>query len=257
MKVVAVIPARYKSSRFPGKPLADICGKPMVQWVYGEAKKAGCFDRVIVATESDIIVNECRQRGMDVIMTSDRHPTGTDRVAEVAQKVDADVYVIIMGDEPLIKAEDERRLVDSLNEKEADAVMLTEKFKYPVDVANMTTIKLAINDDGYLIFMSRAVIPYPKESLGYPIYKNVGCYALRKEALEFFLHTKPGNIERAEGIELLRLLENHKKVLTVEIDSESMAVDTQKDLDRIRAVMEKCPWGGDEGGLIPNLSTIG
>lgn len=248
MKIVAVIPARYESSRFPGKPLADICGKPMVQWVYDEAEKAGCFDRVIVATESEIIVSKCKELGMEVMLTSDAHPTGTDRVAEVARKVDADVYVIIMGDEPLIKAEDEKSLIAVFDEKSADAVMLTEKFKDPVDVANTTTIKLAINDEGYLIFMSRSVIPYPKESLGYPIYKNVGCYALRKEALEFFLNTKPGNIERAEGIELLRLLENHKRIMTVEIDSESMAVDTPKDLARVQRMilMEGCPSGGGQ-----------
>lgn len=239
MKIVAVIPARYKSSRFPGKPLADICGKPMVQRVYEEAKKVDCFDRVIIATESQLIVDKCVELGMDVMLTSDNHPTGTDRVAEVAQKVDADFYVIIMGDEPLISAEDEKKLVESISSKPADAVMLTERFKDPVDVANMTTIKLAINDEGYLIFMSRAVIPYPKECLRYPIFKNVGCYALKKETLDYFLDTKPGNIERAEGIELLRLLENHRKVLTVEIESESMAVDTRKDLERIRKVFER------------------
>ena len=172
-------------------------------------------------------------------MTSDEHPTGTDRVAEVARKVDADVYVIIMGDEPLIKAEDEIRLIDSIDDIDADAFMLMEKFKEPVDVANMTTIKLAVNDEGYLIFMSRSIIPYPKESIGYPIYKNVGCYAFKKDVLEFFLKTKPGNIERAEGIELLRLLENHKKIMTVEIKSESMAVDTKKDLERICDVVSK------------------
>lgn len=238
MKVLAVIPARYQSSRFPGKPLADICGKPMVQRVYEEAKKVEYYDRVIVATESERIVSRCQEIGIDVMLTSDEHPTGTDRVAEVAQKVDADLYVIIMGDEPLIRAEDERRLVESIAVKNADAVMLTERFKDPVDVANMSTIKLAVNDNGYLIFMSRAIIPYPKESLGYPIFKNVGCYAMKKDALDFFLKTKPGNIERAEGIELLRLLENHKKVLTVEIESESMAVDSQKDLERIRKVFE-------------------
>lgn len=238
MKTIAVIPARYKSSRFPGKPLADICGKPMVWWVYNEAKKVEYFERVIVATESDLIVKECEKLGMEVMLTSDEHPTGTDRVAEVAQKVDADLYVIIMGDEPLISASDERRLVESLEGKEADAVMLTEKFKYPLDAVNMSTIKLAINDYGDLIFMSRAAIPYPKDALGYDLYKNVGCYALKKEALDFFLKTKPGNIERAEGIELLRLLENHKKVTTVTIESESMAVDTQKDLERIRKVIE-------------------
>ena len=239
MKVVGVIPSRYKSSRFPGKPLADICGKPMVWWVYQEAKKVKCFEQVIVATESKFIVDKCRELGMNVMLTADTHPTGTDRVAEVAQKIDADLYVIIMGDEPLINAEDEERLVESIAENEdADAVMLTEKFKYPVDLANMTTIKLAINDAGDLIFMSRAAIPYPKETIGYSFYKNVGCYALRKPALDFFLRTKPGNIEKAEGIELLRLIENHKRVITVEIESESMAVDTPKDLERIRKVFE-------------------
>ncbi|MDE6946350.1 MAG: 3-deoxy-manno-octulosonate cytidylyltransferase [Anaeroplasmataceae bacterium] len=236
MKIVAVIPARYKSSRFPGKPLADICGKPMVWWVYQEAKKVKEYDRVIVATESKIIADRCHEFGMEVMLTSDMHPTGTDRVAEVAQKIEADLYVIIMGDEPLLTARDERKLIQSIsNRQDADAVMLTERFKNPIDVANMTTIKLAINDKGYLIFMSRAIIPYPKEALGYSIYKNVGCYALRKEALDFYLKTKPGNIEKAEGIELLRLIENHKKVFTVEIESESMAVDTQKDLERIQA----------------------
>ncbi len=235
MKIVAVIPARYKSSRFPGKPLADICGKPMVWWVYNEAKKVKDFDDVIVATESDLVMSECQQLGIKCMMTSDNHPTGTDRVAEVAQKVPADIYCIIMGDEPMIKAEDEEVLISKIKESaDVDAIMLTETFKEPVDIVNCTTIKLAINDEGYLIFMSRSAIPYPKEALGYKYYKNVGCYAMRKDALDFFLKTKPGFCERAEGIELLRLLENHKKVMTYTVESSSMAVDTQKDLERIR-----------------------
>lgn len=240
MKIIAVIPARYKSSRFPGKPLADICGKPMVWWVYQEAVKTGRYEDVIVATEDMKIVNECNKLGMHVMLTSDNHPTGTDRVAEVAQQIEADLYVIIMGDEPLITASDEIKLIDAIeNAPEADAIMLTEKFESPVDAINATTIKLAITDNKYLIFMSRAAIPYPKEELGYDLYKNIGCYAFRKEALDFYLKTSPGAIERAEGIELLRLLENHKKVLTVLVDSESMAVDTQKDLERIRKVIEQ------------------
>lgn len=240
MKIVAVIPARFESSRFPGKPLASIGGKPMVWWVYQEAKKVVEYNDVIIATESNIIVEECNKLGLNVMLTSDKHPTGTDRVAEVAQKIDADLYVIIMGDEPLIRADDERRLLDAIKKMpDADAVMLTEQFVEPVDLANMTTIKLAINDYGYLIFMSRAAIPYPKDAIGYSFYKNMGCYALRKEALDFYLKTKPGNIERAEGIELLRLLENHKKVFTVQTDSKSMAVDTPKDLERIRKVISE------------------
>lgn len=239
MKIVAVIPARYKSTRFPGKPLADICGKPMIWWVYQEAKRVARFSDVIVATESGIIVEACQKLGMKVMLTSDSHPTGTDRAAEVAQHIDADLYVIIMGDEPLIKACDEERLLDALDKMPgSDAVMLTEKFIDPVDVTNMTTIKLAINDDGHLVFMSRAAIPYPKEAIGYSFYKNVGCYALKKEALDFYLKTNPGNIERAEGIELLRLLENHKLIVTVPINSKSMAVDTEKDLEKIRHVIQ-------------------
>ena len=240
MGIIAVIPARYKSSRFEGKPLVDICGKPMVWWVYQEAKKVKEFSKVIVATEDDRIVQVCQKLGMEVMVTKDTHPTGTDRVAEVAQKIEADIYVIIMGDEPLISAEDETKLVNAISTApEADAIMLTERFSDPVDVVNSTTIKLAINDNGYLIFMSRSAIPYPKAALGYSYYKNVGCYALRKEALDFFLKTKPGNIECAEEIELLRLIENHKKVLTVTVDSKSMAVDTPKDLERIRKVISK------------------
>lgn len=235
MRIIGVIPARYKSSRFPGKPLADILGKPMIWWVYNEAKKVKQLDDVIIATENDQIVNTCKELGMNVMLTSDNHPTGTDRVAEVAQKVSADLYVIIMGDEPLIKAADIDKLINAISQVEnADAIMLTEHFKDPVDVINNTTIKLAINDSGYLIFMSRSPIPYPKGALEYPFYKNVGCYALKKDALDFFINTKPGNIEIAEEIELLRLIENHKKVLTVTIDSESMAVDTYKDLVRVR-----------------------
>lgn len=240
MKTVAVIPARYKSSRFPGKPLVDICGKPMFWWVHHEASKVKEFDDVIVATEDQRIIDECNKYGIHNMLTRDDHPTGTDRVAEVAQRVPADLYVIIMGDEPLISADDEAKLVHTMDDApKADAVMLTEKFYDPVDVVNTTTIKLAINDDGYLLFMSRSAIPFPKEAIGYPYYKNVGCYAIRKDALDYYLATKPGFCERAEGIELLRLLENHKWVKTVQSDNLSMSVDTQKDLERIRDVIRK------------------
>ena len=235
MKIVAVIPARYKSTRFPGKPLVDINGKPMVWWVYNEAKKVKAFDEVIVATESDIVKEKCEELNIRCMMTKDCHPTGTDRVAEVAQKINADIYCIIMGDEPMIRAEDEEVLIEKIkNAPDADAIMLTEKFADPVDVVNTTTIKLAIIDQGYLVFMSRMAIPYPKETLGYPYYKNIGCYAIRKDTLDFYLMTKPGFCERAEGIELLRLLENHKKVMTYTVESTSMAVDTPKDLERVR-----------------------
>lgn len=212
----------------------------MIWWVYQEAQKVKEYSEVIIATEDDRVVSACKELGLRVMLTSDDHPTGTDRVAEVAQKVPADLYVIIMGDEPLITADDERKLIQAIaGNPDADAVMLKEAFKQPVDVVNTTTIKMAVNDNGYLLFMSRSAIPFPKAALGFPYYKNVGCYAFRKETLDFYLITKSGNLEQAEEIELLRLLENFKRVLTVTVDSESMAVDTPKDLERVRDVITK------------------
>lgn len=235
MKIVAVIPARYDSSRFPGKPLADICGKPMIWWVYQEAKKVTEYADVIVATDSKIIVDACSKYGMNVMMTSDKHPMGTDRVAEVASRTDADYYMIILGDEPILRAEDERKIVQAIQSGvEADAFQLVEAMHDPVDVINTTTIKLAINDAGYCVFLSRAPIPTPKATLGYTFYKNTGCFAMSRQALDFFVKTKRGNIELAEDIEQLRLIENHKKIFTVRADYISMSVDTPKDLARIQ-----------------------
>jgi 3-deoxy-manno-octulosonate cytidylyltransferase (CMP-KDO synthetase) len=242
MKIIGVIPARYKSSRFQGKPLADIHGKPMVWWVYQQAKQVAQLDAVYIATESDIVAKACKAHDIPVIMTSGSHPTGTDRVAEVAQSIDADVYVVWMGDEPLILAEDVSRLLaEFVRDKTISACMLGTVFHNPVDVVNSTTIKLGINDRRDLIFMSRSPIPYPKAALDYTYYKNMGAYAMTKESLDFFLNTQPGNLERAEEIELLRLLENHKKIKVVIVESDSMAVDTQKDLERVKALMSPPP----------------
>lgn len=240
MKIIAVIPARYDSTRFPGKPLADIHGKPMIWWVYQEAKKVEEYSDVIVATDSEIIVDACNQLGMKVMMTSSEHPMGTDRVAEVASRTDADYYVIILGDEPILKAEDEKKVVDAIRSGvKADAFQLVEAMNDPVDVVNTTTIKLAINDEGYCIFLSRAPIPTPKSSIGYVYYKNTGCFAMSREALEFFVKTKRGNIELAEDIEQLRLIENHRKIFTVKAEYLSMSVDTPKDLERIKKELSR------------------
>ena len=190
---------------------------------------------MIVATDSEKIMDACRQYGMNAMMTSDKHPMGTDRVAEVASRTDSDYYVVILGDEPILRAEDERKVVAAIQSGvPADAFQLVEVMKDPVDVVNTTTIKLAINDEGYCIFMSRAPIPTPKSALGYSYFKNTGCFAMSRDALAFFVKTKRGNIELAEDIEQLRLLENHKKIFTVRAEYLSMSVDTPKDLERIR-----------------------
>lgn len=238
MKIIGVIPARYKSSRFPGKPLADICGKPMIWWVYNQAIKVSDFDAVYVATDDSRIESVCKEHGMNVIMTSKSCASGTDRVAEVAGKVDGDLFVIVMGDEPLIAPENIQAMVDGMKSGDYDGGMLCTKFKNGVDLINTTTIKLAINEKNELIYMSRIPIPYPKAFLDYSHYKNVGVYAFTRKALEFYQNTPRGVLEKIEDMEMLRMLENHKLVKVVEVQTESMSVDTQKDLERIRQVVE-------------------
>lgn len=238
MKIIGVIPARYGSTRFQGKPLADIFGKPMIWWVYQNALKIKSLDEVYVATEDTKIINECDKYNIKSILTSDKHLSGTDRVGEISKKIDADIYLVLMGDEPLINPNDVDKLLEFMvKDDSVEAGLLTTPFTNPVDAVNTTTIKLAINDFNDLIFMSRSPIPFPKESLDYKFYKNVGAYAFTKETLKFFINTKPSNLELAEGLELLRLLENRKKVKVVKTDNFSISVDTYKDLERVKNII--------------------
>lgn len=239
MKIVGVIPSRYKSSRFEGKPLADICGKPMIWWVYEQAKKVKRFDEIVVATDDERIKSACDNYNMNVVMTRDDHPSGTDRVAEVAEKIDADLYVVVMGDEPLIDYKIIDKLVDTMiKNSNAFAGMLATIFKNGVDVVNDSTIKLALNNDNELIYMSRLPIPFPKSRIDYEYYKNVGVYAFTKQALTFFKNTARGRLESIEDMEMMRMLENHKIVKVEIVETNSMSVDTPKDLERIRKIIE-------------------
>ena len=238
MKIVGVIPARYGSGRYEGKPLADIHGKPMVWWVYQQAIKASELSDVYVATDDERIETVCKELGMNVVMTSKLHPTGTDRVCEVAKKIEADIYAVVMGDEPLILPEDINAIVLKMkNNNNYDAGLLAKKYTNPVDIVNPTTIKLALNDKDELIYMSRVAIPFPKARIDYDYYKNIGVYVFTKQALEFFEKTPIGRLESIEDMEMLRMLENHKMVVVKEIESDSFSVDTPKDLERIKQIM--------------------
>lgn len=237
MKVLGVIPARYGSSRFPGKPLADVCGKPMIWWVYTNMKKSNRLDDLIVATEDHRVMEVCNSYSMKCMMTSDHCKTGTDRIAEVSTKMDADLYVAIFGDEPLLSAECVDLLINDAINSNYDSSMLVTKFKNPVDVVNTTTVKVALNSDCEIIFMSRLPIPYPKGKIGYDYYKHVGAYALKKDALRLYIDNEKGPLEEAEDVETLRLLEKHKLVHAVLVDTDSMSVDTPKDLKRINELL--------------------
>ena len=244
MKIIGVIPARYKSSRFPGKPLVDICGMPMIWWVYQQCKKVEDFDSVYVATDDHRIANVCRDLDIDVIMTSDTHPTGTDRVGEVAQKIDADLIVNIQGDEPLLEPETIKAAITPFYcNPDLKISNLMTRIKNPVDVVNFTIPKVITNKDGIGIFLTRATAPYPKGSIDFPYHKQVCVYGFKPEALKFFVDygKKYGKakIESIEDIEILRFIENGYTVQYIEVESETVAVDTPNDLAKVRDIVEK------------------
>lgn len=240
MKIVGVIPARYKSSRFEGKPLADIFGKPMIWWVYQAAIKVKEFEAVYVATDDDRIKNECEELGVNVIMTSDEHKTGTDRIGEVARKIDADLYVNIQGDEPMIEPETIIEAITPFYEnRELQVSNLMTVIKDPVDLVNFTVPKVITNKDGIGIYLTRSAAPYPKGSIDCFYYKQVCVYGFTPEALEFYCNNPRGKVESIEDIEILRFIESGYKVQFIEVDSDTVAVDTPNDLEKVRKIMKE------------------
>lgn len=244
MKIVCVIPARYQSTRFPGKPLAEIEGKPMIWWVYNQCKKVDFFDDIYVATDSVVIQKSCQKLGINCILTSDKHLTGTDRVGEVAQKLSADLFVNVQGDEPLIAPEMISACVEPFfKNSELQITNLMAKINDPVDIVNPTIPKVITNKDGFGIYLTRATAPFPKGCLTYSYYKQVCVYCYRPKALEFFYeygkkYGKSKN-EEIEDVEILRFIENGYKVLFVEVESNSLAVDTKNDLERVRQIFKE------------------
>ena len=243
MKIIGVIPARYQSSRFPGKPLADICGKPMIWWVYQQCMKVEDFDEVYVATDDDKIFSACTELGVKVIMTSDTHRTGTDRIGEVARKIPADLIVNIQGDEPLLEPATIKAAIEPFyHNPDLQISNLMAKITDPIDVVNCTVPKVITNRDGIGVYLTRATAPYPKGSLDYAYYKQVCVYGFKPEALQFYcdygMTYGKAKVEAVEDIEILRFIENGYKVQYIEVDSETVAVDTPNDLQKVRAIVQ-------------------
>ena len=242
MKIIGVIPARYKSSRFPGKPLADICGKPMIWWVYQQCKKVDDFDAVYVATDNLQIFDTCQSLGVDVIMTSESHRTGTDRIGEVSLKIPVDLIVNIQGDEPLLEPSTIKAAIKPFYENpNLEVSNLMTRITDPVDVVNFTVPKVITNKDGIGVYLTRTTAPYPKGSIDYAYYKQVCVYGFKPEALQFFcdygMKYGKAKVEAVEDIEILRFIENGYKVQFIEVDSETVAVDTPNDLEKVRSII--------------------
>ena len=240
MKVLGVIPARWASTRFPGKPLKEIAGKAMIHWVWDQTIKASSITDAVIATDDERIADYCRANDLGVVMTADTHPTGSDRLAEVAQKIEADVYVNVQGDEPLIEPE----TIDAVTEcllgaMERGIELSTGYIEKATDdqLDDPSVVHLVPSLDGCVITFSRLPVPYPMaETMQRTVH--VGLYAFTRKALQLFAELERGPVERAESIEVMRYLEHGYKVACVPVAPGSIGVDTPEDLAKVEAILE-------------------
>lgn len=239
-KVVAVIPARYGSSRFPGKPLADICGKPMIWWVCQRVKGTGAFDRVVCAIDDRRLRVACEELSLDYIMTSAEHPEHISRVHEVAANIESDYYVCVNGDEPLVDEGCILPVIPTEIHREPYFGGAMRTLTDPAETIDFAKIKLVVSDQtGRCLYMSRSPVPYPRGSLLFSYKKYVGVECFNRAALDFFVGTPMGELERIEDIDHLRFLEHGVELHFSYVDSDSISVDTPKDLEKVRCIMEK------------------
>ncbi|MGI5894061.1 MAG: 3-deoxy-manno-octulosonate cytidylyltransferase [Candidatus Merdivicinus sp.] len=237
MRTVAIIPARYESSRFRGKPLADICGRPMIWWVCRQVQKSDRIDAVYAATDDERIRQVCQQYQIPCVMTSPNHRTSTERLYEVSRSIPADVYLCVNGDEPLIEPSIVEQVIPT-DGKNFFAANLMTKIHHPAEAVDESNIKVVTDEEGYALFFSRSPIPHPKASLDYDYYKHLGVLAYSPEALRFFAETPKGCLERIEDINELRFLEHGKKLKMIPVEARTLSVDTPKDLEYVRGVVQ-------------------
>ena len=240
MKTICVIPARYASTRLPGKPLKDICGKPMICRVYDRAKLAKKVSEVIVATDDERIFQAVEKNFGRAMMTRADHKTGTDRLAEVAEKFsDADVIVNVQGDEPLIEAS----LIDELIEQFADenlqmATVATE-LTDEEEMKNPNNVKVIFDKNHDALYFSRSLIPFPRNAGKSKVYKHIGIYAYRRKFLLDYAKMESTPLEQTESLEQLRALENGYKIRVIESDCKFIGVDTEEDLKLVNDIYKK------------------
>lgn len=241
MNVVAVIPARYQSGRMPGKPIADILGKPMIWWVYQQVKKCEAFSEVVIATDDERIVEACDRYRMKFVLTSTEHDTPTSRLYEVTTKIDADLYLLVMGDEPLV---DERCFSLIIPEEKVGdyyVAALSNILTNPTDVIDFSNQKVVTNSKREVLLISRSPIPYPKGTLDFQYEKVTGIQIFSKKALEFFDETPKSVLEKAEENDLLRFVENGIPVRMIVSQYKTISVDTPKDLVLVQDIlMRRC-----------------
>ena len=240
MKIICVIPARYSSTRLPGKALALIAGKPMIRHVYERACQAKYPEVVIVATDNKKIYDTVTEFGGMAVMTAENHPTGTDRLAEVALKFpDADLIINVQGDEPLIEPE----VIDNLAEaflSDKSLVMATMATPMPIeDYDNPGAVKVVTDKNGFALYFSRSLIPYPRYAeTELPVYLHLGIYAYDREFLLKYAALPPAPLEKIEALEQLRALEYGYRIKVLKTGFHSIGVDTPEDLERVKLLLK-------------------
>jgi len=238
MNIVCVIPARYSSTRLPGKPLAMIAGRPMIQHVYERAIRAQRPKLVLVATDNSLVYDAVEGFGGRAILTSPDHPTGTDRLAEVAEKLPyMDLIINVQGDEPLIPPAiiDQLARVFDDNQDLQMATLMTEMDESEYN--NPNAVKVVTDLQGYALYFSRSLLPFPRNDTGMPVYKHIGIYAYRRDFLLKFSKLSPTPLEESESLEQLRALEHGYKIKVLTTDFKSIGVDTIEDLEKVNLLL--------------------
>lgn len=225
------------STRFPGKPLVDLCGKPMVQWVYEAAVESGVADEVIVATPDQEIIEACTAFGAKAALTRHDHVTGTDRIAEVAETVHADVYVNVQGDEPLIQSASIRKCAEPLLRDRSIQMGSIFSECPPEEFDNPATVKVVTDKDSFALYFSRFAIPFERNPRAEPVKKHVGLYAYSREALLAFSGWSMSPLETAESLEQLRFMHHGIRIYMAEGEGTELAVDTPEQADQVRALL--------------------
>lgn len=241
MKILAVIPARYNSQRFPGKPLIMIDDRPMVQWVYEAAKSCPAFDRVVVATDSEIIADCVEGFGGTVEMTSSHHQTGTDRVAEVAQRYpEMKAIANVQGDQPFVTAEMLTQLVTPYLQGESpDMTTLACPLDPTTSYADPNAVKVLCDRHGRALYFSRASIPYYRQPVSAPVFHHLGLYAFSRNFLAKYAQLTPTPLEQCEGLEQLRVLEHGYEILVCPTAKAVLEINTPADLLQAKALVAK------------------
>lgn len=240
MKIIGIIPARYKSSRFPGKPLADICGKPMIWWVYQQCRIVSEFDNVYVATDDQRIFDTCTELGIEVVMTSENHKTGTDRIGEVAGKIDADLYVNIQGDEPLISPDEIRDLLKVFEDESVYFGSLRQEITNEEELKAASIVKIVVDCNQDALYFSRSVIPSNiKDGSQTKSYKHIGIYGFKKDFLFKYISLPQSSLELGEGVEAMRAVENGYKMRIYETKHKSIGVDLPEHIELVEEEMKR------------------